>query len=138
MVWRYDSVDYGLHLDEEEASGRRLVVAFANASQYGNGLVLAAGADPADGWLDAVLVDDGPPWRQVWRIRRLAWRTRRPAEGIHRRRVRRAAVTGDALICHVDGETFEARGTLAVGVRPGGLRVAGRPDPARRSPPDRD
>jgi diacylglycerol kinase (ATP) len=101
------------------------VAAFANAKQYGNGLVLSPDADPTDGWLDSVVVDDGPAWRQIWRVRRLAIGKRRPTRGLHRRRVRAASVSGDPLVCHVDGETFETSGTLDVSIRPGALRVAG-------------
>ena len=85
----------------------------------------AADADPSDGWLDAVIVDDGLAVRQLWRMRRLALGVRRPAEGIFRYRVRRASVAGDRLVCHVDGETFETSGVIDVRVAPGALRVAG-------------
>jgi YegS/Rv2252/BmrU family lipid kinase len=125
LVWSYAPVDYRLRLDDDKSTGPRFVVAFANACQYGNGLVLSVDADPADGWLDSVVVDDGPAWRQVWRVRRLAIGKRRPTRGLHRRRVRHASITGHPLVCHVDGETFETSGTLDVGLRPGALRVAG-------------
>ena len=126
MVWTYPPTTYQLRLDANESSGPRFVVAFANARQYGNGLVLSADADPSDGWLNSIIVDDGPAWRQIWRARRLGLGSTKPAEGIHRRRVQSASVSGDPLICHVDGETFRTSGTLEVSLRPGALKIASR------------
>jgi len=124
-VWSYRAESYALTLDTERTNGRFLVVAFANGREYGNHLVLAADADARDGWLNAVLVDDGPVWQQAWRARRLALGVRRPAQGIHRMRVQRATVAARHLACQVDGEPFDATGAVDVRIAPGALRVAG-------------
>lgn len=126
-VWTYRASRYRLQLEHEASDSTRFLVAFANGSEYGGHLMLSADADPSDGWLDAVIVDDGSAVRQLWRMRRLALGVRRPAEGIFRYRIRHASVAGDRLICHVDGETFETSGTIEVRVVPGALRVAGGP-----------
>jgi hypothetical protein len=42
-----------------------------------------------------------------------------------RGRITNASIRGDRLVCHVDGETFEASGDLNVVIVPGALRVAG-------------
>lgn len=124
-VWSYESGAYDLTVDGSEWSGRCFVIAFANGSQYGNGLMIAPDADPFDGRLNLVLVEDGSPLRQIWRARRLAVDALRPTEGVRREYVREASVTGQRLVCHVDGETFEASGRLDVEVRPSSLIVAG-------------
>ena len=119
----YRSARYRLQLEHESSDATRFLIAFANGREYGGHLVLSADADPSDGFLEAVVVDDGSIIRQMWRMRRLAVGVRRPAEGILRYRVRAAKVSGDRLVCHVDGETFETRGELDVRVSPGALRV---------------
>jgi diacylglycerol kinase (ATP) len=124
-VWTYRANRYRLRLEHEASDSTRFLVAFANGSKYGSHLMLAADADPSDGWLDAVIVDDGSAVRQLWRMRRLMFGVGRPAEGIFRYRVQHASVTGDRLVCHVDGETFETSGVIEVRVAPGALRVAG-------------
>jgi diacylglycerol kinase family enzyme len=124
-VWSYESQPYTLRLDDQARDGRHFLVAFANGREYGNGIVLAPNADPHDGWLDVVTVDAGPAWRQLWRSRRLAIGRDLPAQGVHRSRIRTATVSGDHLLCHVDGETFETKGTLDVRIRAGALRVLG-------------
>ena len=127
LAWTYAAADYAVtwHTDdgEEARQGRKFLVAFANASTYGNGAVLAPAASLQDGVLDVVLVEAGTPLQQFWRGRRLFWRSGSPARGLERSRATRATVHGTALVCHVDGEVFEASGSLEIGVRPGALRV---------------
>ena len=125
MLWRYECTHYTVTLDGQTFSGPRFVVAFANGCSYGNRAVIAASADPTDGWLDVVMGDAGPFWMQLWRSRRLSFRRQHPARGITRTRVRSATITGDRMICHVDGETFEASGTLPVRIQPAALTIAG-------------
>jgi diacylglycerol kinase (ATP) len=104
--------------------GRALWRRFANCRQYGSGIVMAPEADPADGQLDMVLVTGGPPWRQLWRARRLGFRRMAAAEGVTRARITSARVTGEHLHAHVDGQTFEAHGILNVRIEPKALLIA--------------
>ena len=124
LVWSYQCGSYELELDGERLSGSRFLIAFANGRQYGNGIVVAPDASVTDGWLDAVVVAGGSALRQFWRARRLAVGRLRPAEGLFRTRVRHARVSAPKMLCHVDGEPFEAAGELLVSVMPGVLRVA--------------
>ncbi len=124
-VWTYRARPYRLELDGDVREGRYFMVAFANGREYGNHLVLAPEADARDGWLEVVIVDDGSPVRQFWRARRPLLASSSPAEGIIRTRARTAALAGARLNCHVDGESFEAEGTVRVRVAPKALRVCG-------------
>jgi len=134
LAWTYDAARYAVNWHTGDAAevreGRKFLVAFANASTYGNGAVLAPAASLQDGVLDVVLVDAGGPLQQFWRGRRLFWRSGSPAHGLERSRATRATVSGPALVCHVDGEVFETSGTLEIGVRPGALRVRATPPAA--------
>ena len=121
-VWSYQPESYVINLDGRSMEGPRFLVAFANGRQYGNGLVLAPAADPV---LDAVIVDSGTPFRQLWRARRMGIRRHAPAQGLHRFKVQSASVSGPTLACHVDGETFHASGTLNVRLEPRRLLVKG-------------
>src|SRR5687768_5269229 len=127
LVWSYAAPDYEVRWHngqtEEVRRGRKLLLGFANGPTYGNLAVLAPDASLCDGLLDMVLVSAGGPVRQIWRARRLFWNHRRAAEGIERARVVRATVRADALVGHLDGEPFEASGSLEIGVRPRALWV---------------
>jgi YegS/Rv2252/BmrU family lipid kinase len=124
-VWSYRCDQYDLRTSGGQWTGPRFLVAFANGREYGNGLVLVQNASPTDGQLDMVVVDDGPALAQFWRARRLTWRRLAPAAGVHRARITGATLRGERLSCHVDGEPFEASGTIEVRLVPGALRVAG-------------
>jgi YegS/Rv2252/BmrU family lipid kinase len=125
LVWAYRAESYAVQLGEKRFDGPRFLVAFSNGREYGNRLVLSAHANPSDGWLDAVVVDAGAPLQQLWRARRLAVGVHRPARGVHRMRVQHATIAGDRLVCHVDGETFETKGTVDVKIQPKGILIAG-------------
>lgn len=114
MVWTYQPLPYDLRSEVANISGTHFMLAFANGPQFGNGIVLCDTARFDDGWLEVVAVAGGAPWRQLWRARRLGFRRQAPASGVIRARLREATVTADRLVCHVDGETFEASGTLQV------------------------
>ena len=123
LVWGYRSPAYEIDLDGHALSGPRFLIGFANAREYGNRLVLDQHADPFDGWLNAVVVDAGPPAIQIWRARRLAIGTGQPAAGIVRKRVKQARIAGAQLMCHADGETFSTSGSIDVTIRAAALRV---------------
>jgi diacylglycerol kinase (ATP) len=125
LVWSYACETYRVQISQREFSGSHFLVAFANGREYGSGLVLAPDASPSDGWFDTVVVAGGGPLRQLWRSRRLAFRRMSPAEGIWRGRVRTAVITGERLVCHVDGEAFEAEGQVDLHLSPGALQVIG-------------
>lgn len=123
LVWSYQALHYELLCDDERRAGRKFLIGFANAPEYGNGAVLAPDADIRDGLLDVLIADGGSPLRQIWRARRLFWNRRAPAEGLERLRTRTARITGDRMVAHVDGEVFEAGGALDIRVVPLALAI---------------
>jgi len=127
LAWSYRGKPYSLTLDGRHSEETLCLVAFANGREYGNGSILAPDADVSDGWLNVVILEDGPLWRQLWRARRMKFAVHRPAQGIRRVRVQSAKVEARHLRCQVDGEPFEAAGAVDVRIAPGALRVAGRP-----------
>ncbi len=121
----YRSVHYTLTCGDITASAPQFLLAFANGRQYGNGFVLAPSADPTDGWLDAVIVDDASTIRQLWRARRLLLAPEKPQRGVRRQKIRHATIScGGTLVAHVDGEPYVAASPLVVRVQPRALGVA--------------
>jgi diacylglycerol kinase family enzyme len=101
-----------LTVDGATREVRPLLIAFANARQYGNGALIAPQARVDDGRLDVVVVDDRPLLGIIRRVPAL-FRGSWPACRACRWRRRRGA--GDArgpIRYHVDGEPCEATGTL--------------------------
>jgi len=124
-LWSYKCARYALEIDSERSNRRLFLAAFANSRQYGNGIVIAPDANPRDGFLNGIVVEDGSAFAQLWRARRLFVKKLAPAAGIRRLRLTSASITGDALHGHVDGEPFETTGRLEVRIEPAALRVAG-------------
>jgi diacylglycerol kinase (ATP) len=127
LAWSYRGQPYSLTLDGRHSDETLYLLAFANGREYGNGAILAPDADVSDGWLNVILLEKGPLWRQLWRARRIKFAVHRPAQGIRRFRVQSARVEARHLRCQVDGEPFDAAGAVDVRIAPGALRVAGRP-----------
>jgi YegS/Rv2252/BmrU family lipid kinase len=127
LVWSYQAPDYEVRWQtgatEETRRGRKFLVGFANAPEYGNHAVLAPDADVTDGLVDLLLIDAGTVLEQIWRGRRLFWGHRCPAHGVERARALRASVTGSSIVCHLDGEVLEMSGTLDIRIRPQALLV---------------
>jgi diacylglycerol kinase (ATP) len=125
LFWTYAPGLYRLNLANETLDGRMMLIAFANGPQYGNGLVLAPDAKPGDGLLNIVAVRATSRVRFLWQSRLLLFPTDRSTPGVDRRKADTCTVSGAALVCHVDGESFEAPGPLTVRIQPAALWVAG-------------
>jgi YegS/Rv2252/BmrU family lipid kinase len=123
LVWRYAPRPCALELDQQPRSGEQFLIVLANGREYGNGVIIAPDASFTDGRLDALIVAAGSPFQQFWRARRLVIGRNRPAAGLERRQFTSARLSGQALPCHVDGETFEVSGTIEVRLAPLALQV---------------
>jgi len=125
LLWRYTPASYHLQLGSTSVDGTMMFIAIANGSQYGNGLVLAPDANPADGILNIVALHAAPPMQSLWQTRLLLFPTARPTPGVDRHRTATCEISGARLLCHVDGESFEAADTVQVRIQPAALRIAG-------------
>jgi diacylglycerol kinase family enzyme len=101
---------------------------FANLPQYGSGLWIAPGADPADGALDWAALRRPRPWElftQVPQLFRERGHTSLREEG----RILRAVVRLDAVLpWHLDGEPAPARDRAELTVATKGFRMQVTPD----------
>jgi len=102
-------------------SGRLTMAVVANGACYGGGMKIAPGADPADGALDLVVLDD------LGRLELVRWlptvyrgtHVRNPKVTVRRER----SVTVRAeLAVHADGEAA-GRAPVTISVLPGALRL---------------
>jgi YegS/Rv2252/BmrU family lipid kinase len=113
-----------LTVDDATRDVRPLLVAFANARQYGNGALIAPRARVDDGLLDVVVVDDRPIFGIVRRVPALFNGELDRAPGVSMQTATSAQVLASGTIrYHADGEPFEGGERLTATVRPGGLTV---------------
>jgi diacylglycerol kinase family enzyme len=120
----YRAQRYTVTVGDDRRHPHALIIALANASQYGNGAIVAADASPDDGLLDLVVVDERGPLGRLRAARRLFNGTLSRASGVVTRKVRQVVIEADVpLRFHVDGDTVEG-GTRLVGVvHAGALQV---------------
>lgn len=117
---------YRLEADGERLDAHAMMVVLANLRQYGSGACIAPRAAGDDGRLDLVVVGVTSTLRAFLLTPRLFAGTLDRARDIQTRQVTRttiASVSKTPLLCHVDGEAFEAGTELMGRVRPKALRV---------------
>jgi diacylglycerol kinase (ATP) len=101
------------------------VLAFANASQYGNNAYIAPQADLRDGLLDMCLMDALPPWRAVQVVLGMALGTMPRTGGAAYSHTRQATVrAATPLGYHADGDYLGHATEFEVSVLPLALEVA--------------
>ena len=124
----FTPVDCALITDAHDLRVRPLLIALANARQYGNGALIAPDARIDDGKLDIVVVDHRPPWRAIVQARRLFTGTVARLPGVSIRQAASVAISADVpLVYHVDGEPHLGGTSLKAHVHPGALRVMSPP-----------
>lgn len=125
QAFTYQASRYRVTLDHERFETRALMIAFANGSEYGNGLRLAPHAQLDDGRLEAAIVEDRPSLARLWTARHLALGSAPRARGVTWRSVRQAEIGAESgsLQYHLDGEPCTAEGLVAIGLRARALRV---------------
>lgn len=120
----YRSQRYTIRLADEIVEGHALVVALANAPQYGYGATIAPAASVDDGVLDLVVVQSRVLPIDVWRARRLFTGTIAEDRHVTFRKFQTLRIEAPKpMEAHADGEVVEMGTVADVTVRPGALRV---------------
>jgi YegS/Rv2252/BmrU family lipid kinase len=116
--------DYDISIDGSDRRVRPLLIAIANARQYGNGALIAPYARLDDGQLDLVVVDHRPAWKVLMHAPRLFAGTVAQVPGVSMTRTCALGIGADAgVLYHVDGEPYLGGRTVNARVHPSALRV---------------
>jgi diacylglycerol kinase (ATP) len=101
-----------------------MIIAIANARQYGNGALIAPDARLNDGRLDVVVIEGRSPIAALVHAPRLFLGQIGRVRGVTQLHAQHIEVTsGRPMIYHVDGEPFLGGASIAARSRPGALRV---------------
>jgi diacylglycerol kinase (ATP) len=120
----YRAMPVTLAVDGVAREVRPLLIAFANARQYGNGALIAPTARVDDGKLDVVIVDDRSPWAVLRHAPKLFRGRLADVPGVTMSSATRVEITAnEPLIYHVDGEPCAGGSTVSARIRPAALRV---------------
>ena len=117
--------DYTIVTDGTSMRVRALLIAIANARQYGNGAIIAPGARVDDGRLDVVVVADRSRLAALMQIPRLFTGQIARVSGVTMRAAVDIEITsGRPVLYHVDGEPHVGGAAIKARSRPLALRVA--------------
>jgi YegS/Rv2252/BmrU family lipid kinase len=120
----FEPCEYAVTADGHHLLVRPLLIAIANARQYGNGALIAPGAELDDGKLDLVVVDHRPAWQVLMQAPRLFTGKVAQVPGVSTTRASSVAISADrALVYHVDGEPHVGGSLVKASVYPRALRV---------------
>ena len=121
---RYTAEEYELTIDGETTRRRALVIAVANASQYGNNARIAPLASLQDGILDVTLIEHASIFRMPILAARLFAGSLHRGRGVSTYRGRNITIARAAPgPAHLDGEPLTMPESLAIEVVPRSLRV---------------
>ena len=121
---RYRATEYDIAIDGLHHHRFALIVAIANASQYGNNARIAPLASLQDGLLDVVIVDRLSPLAIPAAGARLFRGTLDRAQGVSMTRGRIIEIgRPEAGAAHLDGEPVTLPATLRIEIVPRSLRV---------------
>lgn len=122
---RYRPVPVQANLDGQQVNTNCYVLAFANASQYGNNVYIAPRADLRDGLLDVCLIDELPPLRAFRVSLAMAMGNLPQSRAAEYFRVPRGRVVAQAPIgFHVDGDYLGHSTEFDIDLLPLALAVA--------------
>jgi YegS/Rv2252/BmrU family lipid kinase len=122
---RYQAAPMQVEMNGQTIDTTCYVLAFANASQYGNNAYIAPLADLRDGLLDVCLIDDLPVWRALKVSLGLALGTLPQSKAAEYFHTARAQVrTPQPLGFHVDGDYLGHASEFVVELLPLALAVA--------------
>ena len=117
---KYAPETYELEIDGERIERRALLIAIANASQYGNNARIAPVASMQDGMLDVVIVERA----SIAAAARLFTGSLQHARGVTMRRGRHIEIRRPAAgPAHLDGEPVTLPQFLTIDVVPRSLRI---------------
>ena len=103
---------------------RALLVAIANARQYGNGAVIAPDARVDDGRLDVVVIEHRSPLRALLQVPRCSSVRSARMPGVTIRQATEVEITSARpVLYHVDGEPFVGGASIRGAGPPSSLAI---------------
>ena len=124
QMFRFEAANHTITADGQTVRSRALIIAIANARQYGNGALIAPHARIDDGKLDVVVVGDRPVWQTLMNVPRLFNGRIGDVAGVSMLVASEVDIASEkAVLYHVDGEPFMGSDRLRARALPNALHV---------------
>jgi diacylglycerol kinase family enzyme len=123
-IFTYQPDEHTVVADGRTQRNRALIVALANARQYGNGALIAPQARIDDGKLDVVVIEARPVWQTLMHVPKLFNGRIGTVPGVSMCAAAEIAITSKRpAVYHVDGEPFLGGASLTARAHARALHV---------------
>jgi len=119
----YKPQKYTLSYDGTQKKVDAYMIAFANASQYGNDARISPMADIKDGLLDFVIVKNFPKWRIPLFLFKIVTGKAHLSRYVEIIRSKSMQINADNTLLHLDGEPYKADNPVKIKLIPKSLKI---------------
>jgi YegS/Rv2252/BmrU family lipid kinase len=119
----YKAKEYTINYNNIERKVTAYMIAFANASQYGNDAKISPMADFQDGLLDFVILKEFPKWKIPFFILKVVLGKAHLSKYVEIIQCDKMTITGEDTFLHLDGEPFKSSNPIEVALLPKSLKI---------------
>ena len=119
----YKPQEYTLNYKKSQKKVTAYLIAFSNASQYGNNARISPMADIKDGLLDFVIVNDFPKWRIPLFLFKIVTGKVHLSRYVEIIRSKSMQINADNTLLHLDGEPYKADNPVKIKLIPKSLKI---------------
>ena len=119
----YNAKKYTINYNNIERKVTAYMIAFANASQYGNDAIISPKADFKDGLIDFVIVKDFPKWKIPIFIYMLLTGKIHLSKHVEIIQCDKMTIKAENSLLHLDGEPFKTSNPIKVAILPKSLKI---------------
>ena len=119
----YKPQEYCIKYHQNERNIQAYMIAFANASQYGNNVKIAPMANIQDGLLDFVIVKKIPKWKIPFFLLQIAIGKVHLSQYVETIKSKRMQITTCNPIIHLDGEPYKTSNPITIEILRKSLKI---------------
>ena len=119
----YKAKEYTINYNNIERKVKAYIIAFANASQYGNDTKISPMANFQDGLLDFVILKEFPKWKIPFFLLKLAVGKAHLSKYVEIIQSKKMTISAENTLIHIDGEPFKANNPIEVNILPKSLKI---------------
>jgi len=122
-IFTYKVKDYKLNYNGKSKEVKANLIAFANASQYGNDFCIAPKANASDGLIDFVIVKEMPKWKIPFILYQVSKGKVHLSKYVEIIQTNEMHINSKNNIIHLDGEPLECKNLITIKVKPKTLKI---------------
>jgi diacylglycerol kinase (ATP) len=122
-IFTYKVKDYQLNYNGKSKEVKANLIAFANASQYGNDFCISPKANASDGLIDFVIVKEMPKWKILFILYQVLKGKVHLSKYVEIIQTNEMLINSKNNIIHLDGEPLECKNLITIKVKPKTLKI---------------